>query len=242
MAIAKTTLEKQQKTANLLSAGNLWYQRKSSIALERMGQTQTKMLEQQHVTNAKLANISANITQLGHIAEEQLRETKLQSAKQEQRHLEEDSRRTVKENEDKEMAFRRDAFFHLSEELLELESSKVSNLEKYFSIMSVSSLMDKYEISTSLTNDLSEKKIIQDTLSKIKDLEQNILKKFSKQDNSDLNAVFEIMEEDEELQINKLEKEKSKIDKILIEIDEVKKSKNLAQIVSQHNRTVKEIK
>ena len=45
--------------------------------------------------------------------------------------------------------------------------------------MSVSSLMDKHEISTSLTNDLSEKKIIQDTLSKIKDLEQNILKKFS---------------------------------------------------------------
>ena len=39
MAIAKTTLEKQQKTANLLAAGNLWYQRKSSIALERMGQT-----------------------------------------------------------------------------------------------------------------------------------------------------------------------------------------------------------
>jgi len=242
MAIAKTNLEKQQKTANLLSAGNLWYQRKSSIALERMGQTQTMMLEQQHVTSAKLANISANITKLGQIAEDQVRELKLQSARQEQRHLEEDSRRTSKENEDKEMSFRRDAFFHLSEELKELESSKISNLEKYFSIMSVSSLMDKYEISTSLTNDLSEKKIIQDTLSKIKDLEQSILKKFSKQDNSDLNAVFEIMEEDEELQINQLEKEKSKIDKILIEIDEVKKSKNLAQIVSQHKRTVKEIK
>ena len=242
MAIAKTNLEKQQKTANLLSAGNLWYQRKSSIALEKMGQTQGKMLEQQHVTNAKLANISANITKLGRIAEEQVRELKLQTARQEKRDLEEDIRRTIKKNEDKEMAFRRDAFFHLSEELKELESSKISNLEKYFSIMSVSSLMDKYEISTSLTNDLSEKKIIQDTLSKIKDLEQSILKKFSKQDNSDLNAVFEIMEEDEELQINQLEKEKSKIDKILIEIDEVKKSKNLAQIVSQHKRTVKEMK
>ena len=140
------------------------------------------------------------------------------------------------------MAFRRDAFFHLSEELLELESSKVSNLEKYFSIMSVSSLMDKYEISTSLTDDLSEKKIIQDTLGKIKDLEQSILNKFSKQDNSDLNAVFEIMEEDEELQINNLEKEKSKIDKILVEINEVKKSKSLAQIVAQHKSIVKEIK
>jgi CHAD domain-containing protein len=102
--------------------------------------------------------------------------------------------------------------------------------------------MDKYEISTSLTDDLSEKKIIQDTLGKIKDLEQSILNKFSKQDNSDLNAVFEIMEEDEELQINNLEKEKSKIDKILVEINEVKKSKSLAQIVAQHKSIVKEIK
>jgi len=242
MAIAKTNLEKQQKTANLLSAGNLWYQRKSSIALERMGQTQTMMLEQQHVTNAKLANISANITKLGQIAEDQVRELKLQSARQEQRHLEEDSRRILKENEDKEMSFRRDAFFHLSEELLELESSKVSNLEKYFSIMSVSSLMDKHEISTSLTNDLSEKKIIQDTLNKIKDLEQSILKKFSKQDNLDLNAIFEIMEEDEELQINNLEKEKSKIDKILVEINSVKESTDLSQIVTNHKKIVEEIK
>ena len=50
------------------------------------------------------------------------------------------------------------------------------------------------------------------------------------------------MEEDEELQINNLEKEKSKIDKILVEINEVKKSKSLAQIVAQHKPIVKEIK
>ena len=62
---------------------------------------QTDQHQGPRVQATKLANISANITQLGHIAEEQLRETKLQSAKQEQRHLEEDSRRTVKENEDK---------------------------------------------------------------------------------------------------------------------------------------------
>ena len=242
MAIAKTTLEKQQKTANLLAAGNLWYQRKSSIALERMGQIQNQTLKEVQVTNAKLANINNNIKQLGAIAEEQVRELKLQSARQEQRHIEEDTIRISKENADKEMSFRRDAFFHLNEELLELESSKVSNLEKYFSIMSVSSLMSKYEISTSLTPDLSEKKIIQDTLNKIKDLEQSILKKFSKQDNLDLNAVFEIMEEDEELQINKLKNDKSSIDKILVKINEIKKSTNLAQIVAQHKPIVKEIK
>ena len=46
--------------------------------------------------------------------------------------------------------------------------------------------------------------------------------------------VFEIMEEDEELQINNLEKEKSKIDKILVEINECERIyKTLAQIVTQ---------
>ena len=242
MAIAKTNLERQQRTANLFAAGNLWYQRKSSIALEKVAQMQTKILEQHHITNAKLTNIDNNIKQLGRIAEAQLRELKLQTARQEKRDLEEDIRRTIKKNEDKEMAFRRDAFFHLSEELLELESSKVSILEKYFSIMSVSSLMDKYKVSTSLTTDLSEKKIIKNCLDKVNNMEKSILKKFSKQDNSDLNAIFDIMEEDEELQINSLEKEKKNIDKILIEINEVKKSKNLALIVAQHKPIVQEIK
>jgi len=242
MAIAKTNLERQQRTANLFAAGNLWYQRKSSIALEKVAQMQTKILEQHHITNAKLTNIDNNIKQLGRIAEAQLRELKLQTARQEKRDLEEDIRRTIKKNEDKEMAFRRDAFFHLSEELLELESSKVSILEKYFSIMSVSSLMDKYKVSTSLTPDLSEKKIIKNCLDKVNNMEKSILKKFSKQDNSDLNAIFDIMEEDEELQINTLEKEKTNIDKILIEINEVKKSKNLALIVAQHKPIVQEIK
>ena len=113
MAIAKTNLERQQRTANLFAAGNLWYQRKSSIALEKVAQMQTKVLEQHQITNAKLTNINNNIKQLGRIAEAQLRELRLQTARQEKRDLEEDIRRTIKKNEDKEMAFRRDAFFHL---------------------------------------------------------------------------------------------------------------------------------
>ena len=50
------------------------------------------------------------------------------------------------------------------------------------------------------------------------------------------------MEEDEELQINNLEKEKSKIDKILVEINSVKESTDLSQIVANHKKIVEEIK
>ena len=51
--------------------------------------------------------------------------------------------------------------------------------------------------------------------------------KFSKQDNSDLNAVFDIMEEDEELQINQLEKEIKEID--------VELATNYDEVIAQPN-------
>ena len=78
-----TTSEKQQKTANLLAAGNLWYQRKSSIALEKMSQVSAQSLEQSKLTNAKLSNINNNIKALASIADEQTREMKKQTALQE---------------------------------------------------------------------------------------------------------------------------------------------------------------
>ena len=40
-----TKEEKQQRTANLLAAGNLWYKRKSSIALEQMSKISVQSLE-----------------------------------------------------------------------------------------------------------------------------------------------------------------------------------------------------
>ena len=209
-----TTSEKQQKTANLLAAGNLWYQRKSSIALEKMSQVSAQSLEQSKLTNAKLSNINNNIKALASIADEQTREMKKQTALQEQKYAEEEARRIQKENEDRENEFLKDAFFHLKKELTELEESEKSNLEKYFSIMSVSSLMSKYKISTSLTQDLNEKQIISDSLDKIKTIESELLKNFSEQDNKDLNTIFEIMEEDEESQIREFEKQKSEIEGI----------------------------
>lgn len=237
-----TTSEKQQKTANLLAAGNLWYQRKSSIALEKMSQVSAQSLEQSKLTNAKLSNINNNIKALASIADEQTREMKKQTALQEQKYAEEEARRMQKENKDRENEFLKDAFFHLKKELTELEESEKSNLEKYFSIMSVSSLMSKYKISTSLTQDLNEKQIISDSLDKIKTIESELLNNFSEQDNKDLNTIFEIMEEDEESQIRELEKQKSEIEGISKDIEDLKTSNNLGEIIKKYQKIVEELK
>lgn len=237
-----TTSEKQQKTANLLAAGNLWYQRKSSIALEKMSQVSAQSLEQSKLTNAKLSNINNNIKALASIADEQTREMKKQTALQEQKYAEEEARRMQKENKDRENEFLKDAFFHLKKELTELEESEKSNLEKYFSIMSVSSLMSKYKISTSLTQDLNEKQIISDSLDKIKTIESELLNNFSEQDNKDLNTIFEIMEEDEESQIRELEKQKSEIEGISKDIEDLKISNNLGEIIKKYQKIVEELK
>ena len=108
--------------------------------------------------------------------------------------------------------------------------------------MSVSSLMSKYKISTSLTQDLNEKQIISDSLDKIKTIESELLNNFSEQDNKDLNTIFEIMEEDEESQIRELEKQKSEIEGISKDIEDLKTSNNLGEIIKKYQKIVEELK
>ena len=242
MIVEQTLSEKQQKTANILAAGNLWYGRKSAIALEKMSEAYAQNVQQIKITNAKLTDISNNINQLGQIAEEQLRIQKITAARQEQRYTEEDARRAKKENKEKEDAFRRDAFFHLNKELNDLETSNSSTLEKYFSLMSINSLITQHNISTSLTNDLNEKKIISDCLEKIQELLKNNINDFTDQDNSDLNSILEIMAEDEEKEIKSLKEEKSQIEGVDKEINKIEKSENLYELVMQYKSYIQEIK
>lgn len=241
MIVEQTLSEKQQRTANILAAGNLWYGRKSAIALEKMNEVNAQSVQQTKITNAKLTDISNNIEQLNQIASEQLRIQKINAARQEQRYAEEDARRIEKENKEQENSFRKDAFFHLDKELIELEKSKISNLEKYFSVMSINAMIDKYKISTSLTNELNEKKIISDTLDKIAHLEKNILNNFKEQDHSDLEVILEVMEEDEEVEITRLKAERLGIEGIDKEIDEIKKSNEFSKIIKRYQHIVQNI-
>ena len=77
MIVEQTLSEKQQRTSNILAAGNLWYGRKSAIALEKMNEVHTQTVQQTKITNAKLTDISNNIEQLSQIASEQIRIQKI---------------------------------------------------------------------------------------------------------------------------------------------------------------------
>ena len=237
----QSNIERQQKTANLLAAGNLWYQKQSAVALNKMSAIQSEIKDQIKISNQKLQSIDNSINRLIGITDELVRETKKQTLMQERRFAEEDSIRVNKENEIRERRYRKDAFFHLSKELPELESSKLPNLEKYFSIISIKTLMKKHNVSTELTDDLNEKKTILEVMKKLDSLEDRILKKFTEQDNLDLNIIFDILEEDEEAKIEKLNNEKKEFEGIKKEIIEIEKSNSLPNLILKYKKIILEM-
>ena len=233
-------LEKQQKVANMLAAGNLWYQKKSSVALNNMVKVQKETKAQIEISNNHLANISNNITQLRNdlkqMSDDIVRETKLQGLMQEKRYQEEDVRRMKKEFNANEKMYRKDAFFHLNKELQDLDNSNLSNLEKYFSIASIKILMKQHNVSTKLTDDFEEKKIISESLDSITRIENKLLQNFTESDNKDLNHIIDISKIDEEKEINELNSKRKKILDLDNDINDLKKSENLYEIVKKYEK------
>lgn len=247
--------EQQQRLQNILSFGNLWYQRKSSIALENMSEIQSETLKQNEIANEKLEEISGSLNDLSYelsdlnaTSKAQLRELKKQTKLQHRKisedrstRIREEARRIREDNIKKENEYLRDAFFHLTIELEDLEMSNISNLEKYFSVMSIDYMMKKYNISTKLTNDLNEKKIINDTLEKVKKLETTVLNNFSDQEKLDLDSIYQIMEVNKKPKIKKLKREKLYLEKLPKKLDSTKESDDLFEIVSNNMDIVKRI-
>jgi hypothetical protein len=248
--------EQQQRLQNILSVGNLWYQRKSAIALENMSEVQSVTIEQNEKSNEKLDEISGSLndlsyelSDLNYTNKEQLIELKKQTKLQHHKisedrltRIKEETRRIKEENIKKENEYLRDAFFHLTIEIKELEMSNINNLEKYFSIMSINYMMKKYNISTKLTKDLNEKKIINDALEKIIKLEKKVFNKFSNQEKIDLDSIYQIMETNKKPNIKNLKREKSYLEKLPKRLEKTKKSYNLFEIVSNNIDIVKRIK
>ena len=128
----------QQKIGNILAVGNLWYNRESSKSLAKMSETSQSQLKQAEIANTQLQAINANIArQTGlaqanlAVAEKQLAVAEKAAAIQEENLLKQEIRLTEKESAEKETKFRKDAFFHLKEELTELENSKISNFKSF---------------------------------------------------------------------------------------------------------------
>tara|TARA_B100000780_G_C21017247_1_gene407566 strand:+ start:134 stop:886 length:753 start_codon:yes stop_codon:yes gene_type:complete len=248
---SKTLAQRQQSTANLLSAGNLWYQRQSAISLSKMASSLQE-------TNTHLEKLSLNVEEQTQIAEESLDEHKKQTnlmrlklLKEEERELERKAKESEKENLEKQIKYRRDAFFHLKIELEDLENSTSPNLERYFSINSVTAMFKEHNINTELTDDFNEKELIQKTLNKIEEITNKISSSLKSQEVADLDEILDILQDDEELEITNLEKDntkdidqlskkRKKIEKGWQLIESTKKN-DLRKIVELHPDIVKEI-
>lgn len=231
MSIPTRTTEEQNKwitPKNILAFGQLYYQRNSTIALNKMRKVQIESNQLAKISNQHLQNINQNTqdikyelkdlnettTELRDLAKDQLaittyyaalKETELELDKK--KYDEAEARRIIKENEKKENSYKRDAFHHLEEDLIELENSKISNLEKYISVKTLESILQEYKIDTTLTDDLVEKKMISNFIKKMKNLHEICTTKLSAQDQIDYNEIVSIINQNLKTDNEKIKKQ-----------------------------------
>ena len=227
-----TTPEKQRRLQNLLSAGNLAANYTSAKKLKEISNMIKLKLEEER----KQTKLKEKITR-----EEILAKRKLT------RQQEEINRRKLaqmqKEEEEKNKKILKEIFFNLTEELNDLKKSKKSTLEKYFCLLSINSNLNSYKISTSMTEDYKEKKIIKDFINNLNDEIKKTRDKFTKNDEKDLKTIIDILETDEETKINKI-KESNKFKKFIQYEDErniIKHSTDIFYLTGKYGKNLKNL-
>ena len=99
----------------------------------------------------------------------------------------------------------KNTFFEISEEIEDvLKAKKITNIEKFFRYGSITATLNKNEIDTDITDELSEKKLIRETIKKVENVISKAQKKLTKNDNKDLEEIYKGLEVDEEAEIQKL--------------------------------------
>ena len=181
-------IDKQKRMTNILLAGNLATNYKSAKMLKEMKNIQSQQLEGDKQRNFELQKQSR-------MQEEQLREQRrkirLEEEKQEK-----------KEQEIKLNKMKREVFFDLSEELDEVKKNKKTKLENYFILASMQTNLQKYNISSSMTDDFQEKKVIKDFITNLNDYTNVTRSSFSDNENKDYEIILDILEVNEEEKIN----------------------------------------
>jgi hypothetical protein len=228
-----TTPEKQRRLQNLLSAGNLAANYTSAKRLKEISDMIKLKLEEEK----KQTKLKEKLTR-----EEILAKRKLT------RQQEEINRRKLaqiqkEEEEEKQKKILREIFFNLTEELNDLKKSKKSTLEKYFCLLSINSNLKSYKISTSMTEDYKEKKIIKDFINNLNDEIKKTKGKFTKDDEKDLKTIIDILETDEETKINKI-KESNKFKKFIQYEDErniIKESTDIFSLIGKYSKNLKNL-
>ena len=170
-----TTPEKQRRLQNLLSAGNLAANYTSAKKLKEISNMIKLKLEEER----KQTKLKEKITR-----EEILAKRKL-TRQQEEINRRKLAQMQKEEEEKKQKKILKEIFFNLTEELNDLKKSKKSTLEKYFCLLSINSNLNSYKISTSMTEDYKEKKIIKKFINNINNDIKKTRDKFTKNDEGD---------------------------------------------------------
>jgi len=198
----------QRRMTNLLLAGNLAANYKSSKNLKEMKDVQEKQLEINKIRNLELSK------------QNRLQEQQVKNQKQEiylkQKLLDQNNQRLAMEKakiekeelEKNRIKLLREVFFNLNEELESTKKLKKSNLEKYFTLMSIVANLEKYSISSKITDDLKEKKIIKNFITDLDNYVKKIWKSLTKVEKEDYKQILKILEIDEEKKIEKIKNSK----------------------------------
>lgn len=223
-------IDKQKRMTNILLAGNLATNYKSAKMLKEMKNIQSQQLEGDKQRNFELQKQSR-------MQEEQLREQRrkirLEEEKQEK-----------KEQEIKLNKMKREVFFDLSEELDEVKKNKKTKLENYFILASMQTNLQKYNISSSMTDDFQEKKVIKDFITNLNDYSNVTWSSFSDKENKDYEIILDILEVNEEEKINIIKNSEDFKNGIMLEkeIRTIEQCKDLHLLVQNYKKEISKLK
>jgi hypothetical protein len=234
----------QRRMTNLLLAGNLAANYKSSKNLKEMKDVQEKQLEINKIRNLELSK------------QNRLQEQQVKNQKQEiylkqklldqsdQRFAMEKAKIEKEELEKNKIKLLREVFFNLNEELESTKKLKKSNLEKYFTLMSIVANLEKYSISSKITDDLKEKKIIKNFITDLDNYVKKIWKSLTKVEKEDYIQILKILEIDEEEKIKKIKNSKDYKNYLELEnnIKEINESTNLFLLVKDNKDKILSLK
>ena len=184
----------------LANVANLYYQRKTANALQQMQRENA-------ITQRKQAQV----------ADAQLRQIALQEQREKTRQLEERIRKA-----------KLDLLFETHKDSKKVMTESISNLDKYIHLCGAIKTLETAEVTTTTSENIAEKREIQNMLDEINTFYDTALKSFSAQDTKDLDAVMKILEGDEEEGIQKHKKE---IDSLNSLLDSLHRSNS----ISDHN-------
>ena len=230
-------IDRQKRMTNVLLAGNLATNYRSTKILGEMRNLQSQQLQTDQKRNVELQK------QTG-LQEENLRQQRRENLIRQQKLNFEEQKHKKAENEIKKTKLMREVFFLLSEELTEVKNNKKQNLEKYFILASIKTNLTKYKISSKMTDDFKEKKMIKDFINDLDNYSDNIWNNLDKVEKKDHSVILDILEVNEEEKIKDIENSEDYKNYIKLqkEMDEIDQCKDLHLLIKGYKKEIFKLK